>query len=321
LEEQSRSYKALLNEYKGSLFEYLVGFEFAKKFRLEQEYIKESYQSYGHVLEQQESYIRNYYPHLLELLPVWSQQLVDEFLSEITIKKLSRIRMVGKQFAGRGDDGANEADILLIGENKTYPLSIKLAKDSSFVNTKSSGIKSFYKKNFEQNNLQDEFNQFYEQAFEEFAMEMHSEAGILYHKGFESWESEGYPSLPGKLSDEYRKILLKFYRTVNLKILEGLQKILKNDPEVFDSALRPLMGFSQDGLIQVTAFHKEQKKSDHSCRILIKRSPKNLELKDIKARDHSIDLELQEFILQLRLKPMNKFTASAYKINSSIKQL
>lgn len=322
--EQSSSYKALLNEYKGSLFEFLVGLEFARNYDLEMSYLDQCHNIFGNILEQQESYVRHYYPYLLELLPQWSKQLVDDFLQLYPVQEVQNIRMVGKQFAGRTDGAENEADILLITPKKTLPLSIKLAKGHSFVNTKSSGVKSFFKKNFSALNggaLQQVFNHKYEQFFEEFAMKMHSEAGLTYQENFIRWEEEGLPVLPGKLSNSYRKFLLNFYKNINREISETLYLMWQGNPEVFYQALWPLMGFSQINLVQLTAFHQEKSKDAHRCKTSVKKMDKKLIIRDFEVKEHSLSLSFDNAVLQLRLKPMNKFTASAYKVNCSVKQL
>jgi len=79
------------------------------------------------------------------------------------------------------------------------------------VNTKSAGLKSFFKKHFENiggEEVQDKFNHYWMNEFENMAMKMHQEAGILYCSGFEQWESDGLETLPGKLAPEYKKFLL-----------------------------------------------------------------------------------------------------------------
>ena len=61
--------EALLNEYKGNLFEFLVALEFAKKFSLQTQTLEGISKGAFEMLKQQEEYIRSYYPSLLTKLP------------------------------------------------------------------------------------------------------------------------------------------------------------------------------------------------------------------------------------------------------------
>lgn len=316
------SFDALLNEYKGNLFEFLVGLEFAKVFTIEENYLNETYTSSGDILEQQESFLRNYYPELLSLLPLWAKQLVQKFVNDQSLPHVEKIMLVGKQLATTQSRKFHEADLLLNFKDKQIGLSIKLAKANSFVNTKSAGVKSFFKKYFsvfDVNLAQDEFNQRYDELFEIMAMKMHEEAGLIYDQGFENWEQHGLPSLPGKLQEHFKTILFEFYGQINSLLFEHVESFYEKDGREFLNCIWNLSGKGSSEIFQIIAFHKQKNQDNKNCDIYISRQNQNLKIQGLSLQKNSFEIQTNDFKLQLRLKPMNTFTQKAYKVNCSIK--
>ena len=54
---------------------------------------------------------------------------------------------------------------------------------------------------------------------------------------------------------------------------------------------------------------------------LVTKFDTNQKILDVKLRDNSFDIIFESIILQLRIKPMNKFTSKSYKVNCAVKFL
>ena len=321
-----KNYEALLNEYKGNMFEFLVGHEFSKAFNLEQLYLDKTIQNIGSILEQQESFLRNYYPDLLIDLPLWAKELTKSFTEQYKLLGVTDINLVGKSLAAAGDDSFNEADLLIHTQDCILPLSIKLAKYGSYVNTKSAGAKSFLLKHFSPfltdiPNLQVDFNKYWESEFDILAMQMHHEAGIEYLGGFTNWINEGLPTLPGELAPQFKTYLLSYYKRVNLKLYTILNELYLKDPDVFLASLWGLKGLSNSELIQVISFHRSHLKTKDGINIMINSKSQKQKYLEFKMNETNSEFVFEDSKLQLRLKPMNKFTSKSYKINCSVKYL
>jgi hypothetical protein len=83
--------EALFNEIKGSLFEYLVAQEFARRAGIEASFLRSLPAHYQRVLEQQDNMTREAYPELLPRLPRWSQQVVDCWEQRFPAEKIQAI--------------------------------------------------------------------------------------------------------------------------------------------------------------------------------------------------------------------------------------
>ena len=134
--------EALLNEYKGNLFEYLVTLILTKKFGLEAEFVTSLGDDFRSMLSQCENFIRNYYPELLVDLPALAAGLADEIEKKIELKSATSIHQIGKVAMASQDQRYGEADLLIKDGDKQFPISIKLSKQNAYVNTKSAGLKS-----------------------------------------------------------------------------------------------------------------------------------------------------------------------------------
>ncbi len=151
---------ALLNEYKGNLFEFLFCHILAQKVNIEGKFLGSINPSMHSMLTQQESFLRNYYPNLLNELPILANEAVDAVLVKLKLKKVSEVSLIGK-VAGNINNDYSEADILIKDDKNVFPLSLKVSKNSAFVNTKSAGLKSFFTKYFalfSVENIQQEFH-------------------------------------------------------------------------------------------------------------------------------------------------------------------
>jgi hypothetical protein len=321
--------EALLNEYKGNIFEYLVCIELGKCFKKEIEFLLSIPPDMLSILEQQESFLRNHYSHLLIELPTLAKKAVTELIISKKIKSLSKIILVGKKLASTQDTGFNESDLLVYLDEDTFlSVSVKLSKMNSFVNTKSAGIRTVFNKYFGDYNcteFQTKFNHFVDIEYESFAMDMHNEADIHYTTLFENWERSGHEVLPGQLDGKFHEILINYYKKINKALYGEFLKLNQLSSSVFRQSLYKLMGFSGEQIIQLTAFYQQKEN------VFIKTKIEVCELKDIlksieskivfKCNLTNFEISFAGHILQVRIKPMNKFTSKAFKINCSIKNI
>jgi hypothetical protein len=320
--KNSRNFDGLLSEYKGNLFEYLVGVELAKLFQLEKEFLLSITADMSQMLLQQESFLRNYYPDLLHHLPVLAVETAQKVSHYLKLTKITQILIVGKKLAKTIGTSFAEADLIISSEGQKYPLSIKLSKMSSFVNTKSAGDKSFLKKYFIPFNSerdQEEFNNYCDLEYEQMALGMFQEVGIDYSYLFETWEDNNMPVLPGELPSQLRTYLIDYYRKIHIKLFSFLKKYYQRDKTVFVQCLWPLLGHSSDEIIQVTTFYSSGVNKQKKSNIIIKDKMDDLKVVNFESFSHSLLLKLNHGDLQLRLKPMNKFTTRAFKVNCSLK--
>ena len=317
--------EALLNEYKGNLFEFLFGQNIAQLLGVEESFLLSLNENDLEILNHQESFLRKYYIYLLKELPGLALMAAKDTVDfcDLSKKKIKSIQMIGKLAATKKNPQFEEADIVLTFE-KEEPLllSLKMSKLNAFVNTKSAGLKTFFSKYFldcTSFDIQDEFNQFIDTEFESFAISMHELKGIEYSKGFSEWEQLGFPVLPGELVGEEKKLLLAYYDVVTTKILDLLLKAQKNNSTSFLKSLYSLLGFSNSKIIQVTAFYNVKDEMLKQKKVLLKQASSDLFLNSIVRKSNNIECDLGDSLLQIRLKPMNKFTSKAYKVNCSVK--
>ena len=321
LSQQNRV-DALLNEYKGNFFEFLVCKSFAQKFNLETDFYSLLNQSLFVILQQQETFLRENYRNLLIELPKLADDLVSVFSNEFKIRELSKILLIGKSNTSGFIADAAEGDILLASKDVQYNISLKLTKHNVFVNTKSAGIKTFFTKYFtieDASSYQDKFNQFVDMEFEALAIKLHEMADLQYTHLFTEWEKNDLAVLPGQLEGDFKSSLLEYYSKVTNEIYEILLSFYELDPICFALSLKSLLGFSTQNVIQVQANYKGDVEHFSSTSIDIHTCPGEIEVKDIILKNRIVEIALTDRILQIRLKPMNKFTNSAYKVNCSIK--
>lgn len=307
--------EALLNEYKGSLFEFLVARSLATTFDLETSFLNSLSDNQLAMFEQQESYLRHYFPQLLISLPVLAKSSALRIIEQQNLLTAEQISLVGMN---AGD--TTEADIIISSAKNKLPVSLKISKYGSYTNTKSAGVKTFFSKYFKVD--QSEFNFLYEQKFEEFTYALLADAGLNMANNFHEWENLGLPNLPGQLTGYPKEKLFNFYKEMNLALFDKLEGLYRFSPENFNKAVMHLIGFSDTDLVQLTCFYKNDDKGYRLESISIKERPEILSLTEapqLKLLEKTIEVIFSKLKLQIRLKPMNKFTASSYKINCAVK--
>ncbi|MBT7609431.1 MAG: hypothetical protein HN576_06730 [Bacteriovoracaceae bacterium] len=327
--------EALINEFKGNLFEFLVAKELATNFNIYNQFIAAFVQAQARQqkFQQYESWLRKYSPEVLVELPklakILSDALSDYIRNDLKIE-LKRIQLVGKLFDQK-QDYSNEADLLLYDKNKvTYPLSLKLCKKGSFVNTKSAGVSSFIEKYFTEFKSskfhQDELNLILDQSYLEMGEKLYEQFDMIFTGKFgNEWTDKGNSELPGQLDPVSRSIVHQSYNPIIKKIYLSILAFEKENPELLKTCLSSILGYSKENMIQALCFHNgtDDYSFDH---VTIDSSQKIWEeltdyelipFTDLKA---SFEIQLSNSVLQIRVKPMNKFTAKSHKINCSYKR-
>lgn len=315
--------EALFNEVKGSLFEYLVAKEIARLGNEELQFQDSLDRNYLHVLSQQDRMVRQFYP---EMLPFLNQ------VSKITVSRLieylgslpKQPRVMGKFSNSTLHEDLHEADLLVKHQEALLPVSLKLNKKNAYVNTKSGGIKSFFQLYFPfvETSVQEKFNQLVDLEFSRMAYELHTHHEMDYPGHFGVWVQKGFSELPGELDQDSRSILKSYYARIAQEMHHILTRAYEQNPEAFVTSLAPLMGFGKSEILQVVCFHEFPSGEFpeiqlHSYQDLNQflSSAKIAEFKSIA----SVELDIGPWSLHIRVKPMNKFTTTAIKINCSVK--
>ncbi len=317
----SVSKEALFNEVKGSLFEYLVGKEIAVRDGDELTFQKSLDPNYLTVLAQQDRMVRQFYPEMTGFLGQVSKLTTDE-LEKYVGTKMSRPKLLGKFINSSLGATFKEADLSFETNGKEKFVSLKLNKKNSYVNTKSGGIKSFFSHYFPfvSVQIQEKFNRVVEMEFETLGRELHAFHDLPYAGNFSAWVKKGFSELPGELSAGERMILKAYYARIAREMHLILSALEKENPEEFRSNLAALMGFGQEEVIQAVCFH--DMKSDgipylhiHELEVHALSKAQLLPFDNIS----SVELDVGGDLLQIRVKPMNKFTTTAIKVNCSVK--
>lgn len=321
---QDTKKEALFNEVKGSLFEYLVARELAVKGNEELLFQRSLDKNYLTVLSQQDRMVRQFYPEMLPFLNAASKSAANnivEYLKEIP----SSPKVVGK-FSNSTSLQSElfEADLILNLKDKSLPVSLKLNKKNAYVNTKSGGIKSFFTQYFPfiQQNVQETFNQFVDMEFNRMAYDLHALHDMEYPGHFQTWVTKGFSELPGELDPESRAVLKAYYARIAERMHNIFSDAFKTNPEAFKASLPQLMGFSSANILQVIYFHDFPTNLDPLIDIhSFEDMSKGLSQTEIRSfgGTSSVEFEIGEWSLQVRVKPMNKFTTTAIKINCSVK--
>ena len=325
MEKLSSSTQAYLNEVKGNLFEFLVASELSKKSGIESSFLKNVDIQLRSLLKSYEAYLKANDSMLVTKLKRFAEATANKVFENINFKIESVLvigKMKGKEFTFL--DELKETDIVVLGEQKEFLISLKLSKKNAFVNTKSGGMKSFVKRyfaNFERAKLfQATLNSLVDLEFEKMAKEMHQFFSLPYGRGFDdNWT---LTRLPGELPAESKSILANFYNILALNLFDILKELFDEDPMRFKKNLFSLMGHSNNRIAQVYCFytHRNDKRYEfdrveinfplNSHEVFFGERPKS---------KTSFDIVVGDKVLQLRVKPMNQFTTASYKVNCSVK--
>ncbi len=322
--------QALLSEYKGNLFEFLVGSSLSRKLNIEMKFLASLSHEFKKMLQIQESFIRQYYPELLIDLPALASGLADDIIQQISLENITDIAIVGKVALASQNSTFSEADIILKSNTSFYPISLKLSKAQAYVNTKSAGLRSFFTKYFQSFShdkmiaIQDSFNNECDLIINRFGNELFSNHDMEYEGSFASWVDLGKTQLSGQLEGRDRDLYKEMLYAINKLVYFHIKNLLSTDPEKLCLDLLPLLGFGDKEIIQATCFYKAQQKRYLPYSNSIEQYDKMLEVawplvSEFKKDVANFDIRLGNKILQLRVKAMNKFTSKSFKMNCSVK--
>ncbi|HXH30243.1 MAG TPA: hypothetical protein VNJ01_05470 [Bacteriovoracaceae bacterium] len=313
--------EALFNEVKGSLFEYLVAKQIAIAGNEELLFQSGLDRNYLAVLSQQDRMVRQFYPEMLSFLEKVSRLTagsIIDYLGEIPASP----RLLGKFSHTTARDIYHEADLLFETTTGQLPLSLKLNKKHAFVNTKSGGVKSFFGLYFSllEARVQKDFNKLVDLEFNRMALELHAQHDLQFPGNFSTWVRKGFSELPGELDPASRSILKAYYARIAAELHRILTLAQGLGPEDFSNSLAPLLGFGSRDILQVICFHDFKAGTDPAVEIhpfeeISQQAP-------VISPFHgtaSVGIDLGDWSLQIRVKPMNKFTTTAIKINCSVK--
>lgn len=315
--------EALFNEVKGSLFEYLVARQIAHLSGNELLFQSQLDQNYLNVLSQQDRMVRQFYPEMLSFLNVAAKQACEHLMIFFSDRPTSA-RVVGKFSNTKDVIDLNESDILVEIKGKSIPISLKLNKKNSYVNTKSGGIRSFFDTYFPtiDPNVQKSFNSFVDTEFNRMSFELHALKDMDFLGDFKEWTARGFSELPGELDLESRNVLKSYYSRIAQRMHHIFEDQFLNNSESTYNSLPALLGFSSQEIIQVIYFHNFP---DHSVSHIEIHKYEDI-LKDLNVarllpfnQTSSLEIQIGNYSLQVRVKPMNKFTTTAIKINCSVK--
>jgi len=313
--------EALFNEVKGSLFEFLVAKNLALKSCGEFKFLNSIDKNYLAVLTQQDRLIRQFYPEMLPFLQNVSLLSAEKLFQAIP-DSIIDISLVGKLV--NSNEESDEADVVISCEKRKVRVSLKLNKQGAYVNTKSGGIKSFFSTYFPflPSSTQSIFNEFVDVEFNRMAHELHHRHDLEFNGSFRTWVEAGLSELPGELSNEDRDNLKSYYSRISFELHRILKRASEDFPIEFRIALLPILGFSSEEILQLICFHDF--KAGGNANVLVhdlnEVRPK---LQKLIIRDHqntaSVDFNFGTSDLQIRIKPMNKFTTTAIKINCAVR--
>lgn len=315
---RNKSQHALLNDLKGALFEFKVAHFLSKHWQLEDEFLNSIPKMFQTLLAEQERILRVHYPEQLPIIMIHSLHL-SELIIKNEPQKVSKIYLIGEL-----QDQGSEGDISYEVAGKMKWISLKLTKSKSFINTKSAGVKSFIFEYFHvfktAKNDQEEFNNIIEEEFKLLSFKMEQSLGLKESDDFSSLKSRGISELPGDLTGQARVLFLEFIR----KLKNHLRKVLKSyhqqNPKLFKSCLQLIMGFSHPdqllGLSLISSMDNVNSKVIAFDECLKQMSSL---VWSNSTNDTSFQIDLKEWKLQIRIKPMNKFTSPSYKVNCSVK--
>lgn len=326
--------ESLLNECKGNLFEFLVAQTLSRRFGGEDLFLLSLPRDFRARLQFYEETIRQHDLELLRNLPLLAQSVADQLERHPIFSKKSKFSfsVIGKMVATNDNSLWNETDIVAIeewgqGQTKKHFISLKLTKDHSYTNTKSAGIKSFIEKYFSAFTdlapvYQMKLNKEVDESFHMMGHKLYLMSDMEFGGVFDQRWSELHTELPGELSSEMKEVVHANYYRVAQRIREYLGILFQQDPEKFYLSLHALCGFGNPDIVQVHCFHQSSQLKDIVIKThvdLFANDPHEIELKELTSGAASFDVVFQKFVLQIRVKPMNKFTTAAYKINCSIK--
>lgn len=325
----------LLNELKGHLFEYQVASQLARIYSCEENFLSRMDSRPKEILTHYQQIVREYDIELFRALPHLAQQTAQFINENLSLKhqvtNVTEMTLLGKTKGVQKKITTQEGDLGLSTDRGFIPISLKLCKSNSFVNTKNGGIQSFIYNYFPfalSENYQEELNHFVESSFYQLANDLYLMAGWPPQSCFDEQWKEHYSELPGELPETMRERVWDFYDQVRQKLFHFLLLIQEEDQALFRRSLYPLWGIGRSDLIQVKCFHGENGHQKHQIKklkwcdhLFLQEELEVAELLSLRPKISSFLIKGRNSWLQIRVKPMNRFTVLGLKVNCSVKEL
>lgn len=320
--------ESLLNECKGNLFEYLVAQNLSKHFKTEGDFLLSMSSDFKKRLQFYEHIVKNHDERLFFSLIKMSQKCAETLWTRSIFDSQLKwnFKCIGK-LAGQKDLAVDwgETDILAQADNSQKTqiwLSLKLSKDHSFTNTKSAGVKSFVEKYFNAPEEQNQLSLVVDRSFQRMGHNLYDLIGKKFTDKFDDHWIQHYSELPGELPEEMRKIVHENYFRVAQSLHEILSSLHQKSPDSFYQSLKTICGFSHPHIVQIHGIHKDDQIVDievYKSEDLFLGHSENVKIGTLREGGSSFDVEVDKVCLQVRIKPMNKFTTASYKVNCSLK--
>jgi len=311
--------QAYLNEFKGNLFEFIVAKELSLKFKKVDVFLNSLNPDYFSRLQAYELALREMDENLLMKISSMGLKVSDKIFNFFNLDDVD-VYLVGKD----SNYTQSEADIILKKESDEQHLSLKFCKRGAYINTKSGGLKSFATKYFDHASpkMQSNFNDQLEIHFEAFSREIHSAHNIEFKESFATWNEMELPQLPGELEANDKEILHKLYHKISHEISLMMTILYKENREEFNKGIERLMGRSHKKVTHVICFHSGTKEYEFDEVIIDQGLNKSKDFDfELNEETSYCALRFEDRVLQLRVKPMNKFTTQSFKLNCSVKYL
>ena len=312
--------ESLINEYKGNLFEYLVAQKVAQIFNFEKKFLANLDQSLKNNLVTYQEELRSLDQGLFDELPKLAHETALKLKEYLHFEHLE-VELIGK-LGAHPQAHYSEADLLVKNNDSMLPISLKLSKKGTATHTKSAGLKSFFIKYFNEEFRQESFNQFLGMCFNKMAINLHELEDMEYLDSFNAWREQGYTEYPGELNESQKEILGRCYSELINRVYDELIDLLKKNKSQVVEGIRSLMGFESQNIVQVKCMyvHNESRYQYYNTEIYKPTQNKDYDLKLEKPKKNqaSFEVHLDDKKVQLRIKPMNKFTVPGYKLNCAI---
>lgn len=322
--------EALINELKGSLFEFRFAYELAGYSQLNSQFLSKIAPELLERLNAYEMWLRNHDRSLLKSLGILAKELSEHYLKNTPKSALLDIELTGKS----SDSEDFEGDVKVVRADGTHRVSLKLCKQNAFVNTKSGGILSFVEKYFGDSfrlasSLQKKLNEIVERSYFQLGQGLYAKLDLGDFSGqFDHrWPSEFL--LPGALPSELKELMHQHYHRIITELHRALSVLFESDKVLFTKALLPIVGVANAEVVQLILFHgidseQKEKYQLNSIRMrdfqYFKGQLQSASFTEVSNGLSSFEIMMPDLVLQIRVKPMNKINAMALKVNCSIKE-
>lgn len=315
---------ALVNEYKGNLFEFMVAHELSKLLGCEEVFLKKMTPNFLQLLRNYQQYLLTHDITLSHYLKHEAPVVAADILKQYP-HGWSEVLVIGKM-AASDQEMMGEIDILLKSESQKQGISLKLTKQGSYMSTKSAGARSFLVKYFPcaaSQKLQDEFNHIQDIEFSKLSRELESFYDLVPSDDFKSWRVHELSELPGSLTGRAHELLMEYYQKLKNKMTSSITELSRSEAALFHRGISTLMGFAHPEVTQVAVsyqrdvageFTQSQVHFHHFQEVI---EPPVIE--PLEGSATSLHIIMNNTTLQMRIKPMNVFTTKAIKINCSVR--